>query len=36
MIPRIRYFFARGDWKFLASAVALAATFAAVARFVHV
>jgi hypothetical protein len=35
MIPRIRHFFAHGDWKFVASAVALAVGFAAVARFVH-
>jgi hypothetical protein len=36
MIPRIRHYFAHGDWKFAAAAVALVFAFAAVAHFAHV
>jgi len=36
MIPRLRYYFARGDWKFAAAALSLALFFGVFVRFVHI
>jgi hypothetical protein len=35
-MSRLKYFFAHGDWRFMAAAIALLVAFVAIVRFVHV